>query len=261
MAFSPCQANAAFTNAGFESNSFACWTINSSIFGSTVSAYPPTSILSLGLTAASSNGFTNIVSAGTDVFSGNKLSYPLYGTNAAVVNFGGRTTATGGIHVEFTDRRGNGQCGDCFSWNSGAIAIYATDDSDLVIDVNGYFGPVSTNGLSLYIMTPCRAFDTRANNGARFEGTIDFNLTGSSCNPPAAAQAFVLNATVVPASELWYFSLWSNWATQPAVSMLYASGGAVTSNMAIVPTGNGSISAFATNPTQLILDILGYFAP
>jgi len=36
MAFSPWQARAAFTNAGFESNSFASWTINSSIFGSVI---------------------------------------------------------------------------------------------------------------------------------------------------------------------------------------------------------------------------------
>jgi hypothetical protein len=31
--------------------------------------------------------------------------------------------------------------------------------------------------------------------------------------------------------------------------------------MAIVPTTNGSIDAFSSNPTQLILDISGYFAP
>ncbi len=35
----------------------------------------------------------------------------------------------------------------------------------------------------------------------------------------------------------------------------------ITSNMAIVPTTNGSIDAFATNPTNLVVDINGYFAP
>ena len=33
--------------------------------------------------------------------------------------------------------------------------------------------------------------------------------------------------------------------------------GAITSNMAIVPTTNGSLSAFGYNPTELILDICG----
>jgi hypothetical protein len=36
---------------------------------------------------------------------------------------------------------------------------------------------------------------------------------------------------------------------------------AITSNMAIVPGTNGSIDAFKADPTQLILDVSGYFAP
>jgi hypothetical protein len=31
--------------------------------------------------------------------------------------------------------------------------------------------------------------------------------------------------------------------------------------MAIVPAASGAVNAFASNPTQLILDISGYFAP
>jgi len=37
--------------------------------------------------------------------------------------------------------------------------------------------------------------------------------------------------------------------------------GTITSNMAIVSTGNGSINVFASNPTYLSLDNFGYFAP
>jgi len=35
--------------------------------------------------------------------------------------------------------------------------------------------------------------------------------------------------------------------------------GAITSNLAIVPTANGSISVFPSNPTHLVVDISGYF--
>jgi len=38
---------------------------------------------------------------------------------------------------------------------------------------------------------------------------------------------------------------------------LNALDGAITSNLAIVPTTNGSISAFASNATHLIIDISG----
>lgn len=38
--------------------------------------------------------------------------------------------------------------------------------------------------------------------------------------------------------------------------------GKVAANAAIVPAGqNGSVSVFVTNPTDVILDINGYFAP
>ena len=102
MAFSPWQARASFTNAGFESNSFSSWTVNSWTFASPLSPYPPTSIQGLGLTSASSNGFTNIVSAGTDANTNNNLQYPLYGTHAAVVNFGGTTHTASSIYQTAT---------------------------------------------------------------------------------------------------------------------------------------------------------------
>ena len=65
----------------------------------------------------------------------------------------------------------------------------------------------------------------------------------------------------VPPGLLGYLTLWPQGQSQPLVSTLNALDGAVTSNMAIVPTSNGSISGFAANPTYLILDIAGYFAP
>ncbi len=58
-----------------------------------------------------------------------------------------------------------------------------------------------------------------------------------------------------------YLTLWPDGEKQPVVSTLNAYDGFVTSNMAIVPTNNGSIDAYAYALTQLILDISGYFAP
>jgi hypothetical protein len=74
----------------------------------------------------------------------------------------------------------------------------------------------------------------------------------------------VFNATVVPSVPLGYLTLWPDSMPQqppPGVSTLNAIDGAVTSNMAIVPNIDGSTDAFASNLTQLILDISSYFAP
>jgi hypothetical protein len=91
-------------------------------------------------------------------------------------------------------------------------------------------------------------------------------VVGSPCAPPTTAEAYVFNATVVPSGALGYLTLWpdcqgQHCPSQPYVSTLNAYDGAVTSNMAIVPNANGSPDAFVSNPTQLILDISGYFAP
>ncbi len=44
-------------------------------------------------------------------------------------------------------------------------------------------------------------------------------------------------------------------------SILNADDGAVTSNMGLIPTTNGSINSLASDSTNLILDISAYFAP
>lgn len=47
----------------------------------------------------------------------------------------------------------------------------------------------------------------------------------------------------------------------PRASTLNSPNGMVTSNMAVVPAGLGEISAFLSNPSHLVLDTFGYFAP
>jgi hypothetical protein len=86
-------------------------------------------------------------------------------------------------------------------------------------------------------------------------------VASSVCAVPRSAQAYVLNATVVPASDLGLLSLYPNGAPVPSSSTLNADDLAVTSNMAIVPTSNGVVNALASSRTHLVLDVYGYFAP
>ena len=142
----------------------------------------------------------------------------------------------------------------------GDIDVFASNDTDLVIDVNGYFAAPGAGGLSLYPTMPCRMLDTRQTGGA-FAGTIGVPVVGGACTVAGTAQAFVLSATVVPQGPLGYLTLWPDSQPQPGVSTLNAIDGSVTSNMAIVPNFDGWIDAFVSNPTQLVLDISSYFAP
>ena len=44
---------------------------------------------------------------------------------------------------------------------SSQIAVYPSQDTQLVVDINGYFAPAGSGGLSMYPVTPCRVLDTR----------------------------------------------------------------------------------------------------
>jgi hypothetical protein len=143
---------------------------------------------------------------------------------------------------------------------NGEISVYPSQDADLVVDINGYFAPLGPGGLSLYSTAPCRVLDTRKTAGA-FSGELIVNVIGSACDVSTTAQAYVLNAAVVPQGSLGYLTLWPDGQPRPLASTLNAADGAITSNMAIVPTINLSIDAYASSSTQLLLDISSYFAP
>ena len=147
----------------------------------------------------------------------------------------------------------------------GALNMFSAEGADLVIDVNGYFAPPGAGGLSYHAVTPCRLVDTRNAagplGGPTLSGQRDFPLGTSSCGVPASATAYSLNATVVPPGMLGWLKLWPTSATMPAVSTLNSLDGSLVANAAIVPVNAGRLSVYGMNPTELILDINGYFAP
>jgi hypothetical protein len=146
---------------------------------------------------------------------------------------------------------------------AGSIDVYATDTTDLIVDVDGYFAPPGAGGLSFYPLSSCRVLDSRNPPGTPpFNNSINVDVIDSGCTSATAAQAYVFNATVVPSGgSLGYLTLYPEGSALPLASTLNALDGSVTSNMAIVPANSNSISAYANSPAYLILDTSGYFAP
>jgi len=155
---------------------------------------------------------------------------------------------------------------------SGGIQVYASNTTDVVLDINGYFAPPGFGGqLNFYTLNPCRVADTRAGSGKfgsygppRIEGgtSREIPVPASGCGAPANAQAYSVNVTAVPPGPLAYITAYPTGTAVPLVSTLNSFNGQVVANAALVPAGtNGSISFFAASPTELVLDINGYFAP
>lgn len=140
---------------------------------------------------------------------------------------------------------------------------YVSNVGDNTVSVLGGLG---ADALQFVPLTPCRVVDTRNPNGpfggpAIASGTFrDFALPNGDCNIPASALAYSLNVTVVPAETLAYLTIWPTGEMQPLVSTMNSLDGRIKANAAIVPAGaGGSVRVFATNTTQLVLDVNGYF--
>ena len=102
--------------------------------------------------------------------------------------------------------------------NGGAVSVFATNDTDVVLDINGYFVATSDSSAdAFYPTTPCRLVDTRAgasstvSSGALAGGTSrTLPLLSSNCAVPATATAYSLNFTVVPAAgTLGYLTVYT----------------------------------------------------
>ena len=134
--------------------------------------------------------------------------------------------------------------------------------------------PANANPLVFVAMPPCRVVDTR---------TIGQGLTGAfgppslaagavrtfpvlsstTCTIPAVAQAYSFEITVVPPGPLAYITAFPTGQSAPVAAITVESPqGFMASNTGIIPAGtNGSVDVYANNPTDVVIDINGYYAP
>ena len=154
---------------------------------------------------------------------------------------------------------------------SGNISVYASDTTDVILDIDGYFAPPASGSSQFYSVPPCRVVDTRGDNGPlggpylQGNQVRDFPVLDSTCIPSGVdPTAYSYNVTVVPNSAnqpLGYLTVWPKGQTQPLTSTLNNPTATVVANAAIVPAGTGGdIEVYASNSTDLIIDINGYFA-
>jgi hypothetical protein len=126
--------------------------------------------------------------------------------------------------------------------------------------------------MTFIALTPCRVMDTRTGQGftgafgppslAAFTSRSVPIPTSPTCSIPSNAGAYSLNITAVPPGPLSFLSVWPAGAPYPNVSTLNdpVSGG-VIANAAIVVAGtSGAIQMLASNTTDVIIDINGYYA-
>ncbi len=149
----------------------------------------------------------------------------------------------------------------------GGVSVYVTNKTDVILDIDGYFAPATSSTLAFFPLTPCRVADTRwpagTFGGPALQGGHERILSRAAkyLQHTDSAQGYSLNFTVVPQHTLNYLTVWPTGQQQPYVSTLNAPTGTIVANAALVPASpSGAISVYATDVTDLIIDIDGYFA-
>jgi hypothetical protein len=155
---------------------------------------------------------------------------------------------------------------------NGGISIYASDNTDLLIDVAGYYTDNrAISNLVYYPLTPCRVIDTRLDyrNPGPFgppsmasRETRRFRFPASPCLVPQGAAAYSMTITAVPQGPLQFLTAWPAGGQQPNVSSINSPAGRTLANSVILPaSADGSLDVFTFNQTDFLIDINGYFAP
>lgn len=146
----------------------------------------------------------------------------------------------------------------------GAVELYTSVGTDLLVDVAGYYAPVAGAVAAGRTVPagPTRAYDTRS-LGTPFAAGEWRTVTLGAV--PAGARAAVLNATVTETTGAGFWSVVPPGAPRdasgaPTTSSLNVGGaGATVASQVIVPIGDDRrVEVFTSGGGQFVLDLFGY---
>ncbi len=150
--------------------------------------------------------------------------------------------------------------------SGGMISVYNNvGNVDVVVDVQGYFGPpspVATGAGHLVPITPVRVVDTRYLPTRVTSSPLTVPVTGTH-GIPADAAAVIVNATVVSPSQNSFLTVYPAGIARPGTSNLNFAVGQNIANRVMVPIGSGGqLSLFNANGSaDVVLDVSGYYLP
>ena len=146
--------------------------------------------------------------------------------------------------------------------SNGKVCIYSLVDTDLVVDVAGWF-----EGDAFVGATPLRLRDTRETS--RVTSTQELVLQvadidastadGSATRVPADVGAVALNVTVVSPDSAGFVTVYPC-GTRPLASNVNYTAGQIVPNGVIAPvSANGEVCIYSLAPTDIIVDLAGWF--
>ncbi|HEX4980397.1 MAG TPA: CAP domain-containing protein [Ilumatobacteraceae bacterium] len=148
--------------------------------------------------------------------------------------------------------------------SQGNLCLFSPADTEIIIDINGYFRAGSTSTSSGFEpLPPRRLYDTRPSEILALEPGVlrSIKVEGVAGGAPANANAVAVNLTVVAASDYGFVRAYAcDQAGTSEVSNVNFGPLENRANSAIVPTSAaGTICVVSNAATDLLVDISGYF--
>jgi hypothetical protein len=142
---------------------------------------------------------------------------------------------------------------------AGQVCIWAFADTDVVVDVTGWLGPLGESAFTP--AGPNRVMDTREGLGGsrlRAGGTVSLDF---STTAPAGTTAVALNVTSTGATRAGFVTVYPCSTARPSTSTLNHLGGEARPNNTIVGLGSGRVCIYSQRATDIVVDVTGYFGP
>lgn len=156
----------------------------------------------------------------------------------------------------------------------GAFKIFVTSNTDVVVDVTGYYAPPGAGGLYFHpLPNPIRMLETRAGQpgcdtpGAPIAAGVERIQQGrvfcGGVTIPANAAAIVGNATVVAPAGAGFLTLYpGNAPNRPLASTSnYEAGQVMNGPFTVGLATDGTFKIYSLATTELVIDVLGYYSP
>ena len=149
----------------------------------------------------------------------------------------------------------------------GAVAVFSSAQSDVVIDIEGYYSDsLGTPGGRFRATAPTRLVDTRTGFGGMGSAILPssrrfLNVVGRAGLPTVGATAVVMNVTVTRPTASGFLTVYPHDSTTPLVSNLNFVAGQTVPNLVIVKVPpSGIIDMFnSAGATDVVVDVVGYF--
>ena len=115
----------------------------------------------------------------------------------------------------------------------------------------------------LWVMTPCRAYDSRSSYYGKLQPGDTYTLRPSYwCYQLYSARALALNVTVVEPTQAGYVTLFPAGISRPSTTTASFRAGKTRANNAVIglsSTGYLSVYNGSTAPIDFIIDVFAYF--